>query len=73
MLDSLWTVDVGRQLLAQRVTSPTWQAEDVAEHQAIADAVADGDAKRAGELMHKHVADTYSHWADEAAADDNHS
>jgi DNA-binding GntR family transcriptional regulator len=70
MLDSLWSVDVGRQLLARRVTSPTWQAEDVAEHEAIADAVAAGDVDLAGDLMHKHIADTYSHWSEEAAVDE---
>jgi DNA-binding GntR family transcriptional regulator len=71
MLDSLWTVDVGRQLLARRVTSSTWQAEDVAEHEAIAEAVADGDADRAAELMHSHIAEAYSHWSEEAAADES--
>lgn len=68
MLDSLWTVDVGRQLLARRVTSSTWQSEDVSEHEAIAEAVAAGDGDLAAELMHKHVADAYSHWSEEAAA-----
>ena len=66
VLDSLWTVDVGRQLLARRVTSDTWQADDVAEHEAIAEAVAVGDGDRAAELMHKHLADAFSHWSEEA-------
>jgi GntR family transcriptional repressor for pyruvate dehydrogenase complex len=67
VLDSLWTVDVGRQLLARRVESPTWQAEDVAEHEAIATAVAERNADRAAELMHQHVAEARSHWAQQAA------
>jgi DNA-binding GntR family transcriptional regulator len=69
ILESLWTVDIGRQLLARRVTSPDWQPEDVAEHEAVAEAIADGDGDRAAELMHRHVADAYSHWSDEAAAE----
>jgi DNA-binding GntR family transcriptional regulator len=67
MLESLWTVDVGRQLLARRVTSPGWQSEDVAEHEAIADAVEAGDGDAASEVMRKHVAEAYSHWSEEAA------
>jgi len=68
ILESLWSVDVGRQLLARRVTSPTWQTEDVTEHEAIAEAVAAGDGDRAAELMHRHIAEAYSHWAEEEAA-----
>jgi DNA-binding GntR family transcriptional regulator len=67
MLESLWTVDVGRQLLARRVSSPGWQPEDVAEHEAIAAAVADGDGERAADLMRSHIADAYAHWHEEAA------
>ncbi len=67
MLDSLWTVDVGRQLLARRVSSPEWQAEDVSEHEAIAEAVAAGDGDLAAEQMHRHVGEAYSHWSEEAA------
>jgi len=67
MLESLWTVDVGRQLLARRVTSPDWQSEDVSAHEEIADAVAGGDGDLAADLMHKHVAEAYSHWSEEAA------
>jgi len=66
-LESLWTVDVGRQLLARRVTSPDWQPEDVAEHEAIAEAIAAGDPDTAAELMHQHVAEAYAHWSEEAA------
>jgi DNA-binding GntR family transcriptional regulator len=66
-LESLWTVDVGRQLLARRVTSPEWQSEDVADHEAIAEAVAAGDAEKAAAVMRKHVGEAYSHWSEEAA------
>jgi DNA-binding GntR family transcriptional regulator len=69
MLDSLWTVDIGRQLLARRGTSPDWQPEDVAEHEAIAEAIADGDGDRAAELMRQHVEEAYAHWSGEAAAE----
>ncbi len=68
-LEGLWTVDVGRQLLARRGTSPDWQPEDVAEHQAIADAIADGDGERAAELARSHVEEAHAHWAQEAAAE----
>jgi DNA-binding GntR family transcriptional regulator len=67
MLDSLWTVDVGRQLLARRVTSPRWQSEDVGDHEEITEAVAAADGDRAAEVMHNHVASAYNHWAEEAA------
>jgi DNA-binding GntR family transcriptional regulator len=70
MLDSLWTVDVGRQLLAKRVTSPDWQSEDVAAHEGIARAVAAGEGDRAAELMYTHVHEAYEHWSEEAAASD---
>lgn len=69
MLESLWTIDVGRQLLARRGLSPTWQPEDVAEHQAVADAVAAREGDRASELMREHLAEAYAHWAAEAATD----
>jgi DNA-binding GntR family transcriptional regulator len=68
MLDSLWTVDVGRQLLAKRVTSPDWQSEDVSAHEDIARAVAAGDGDLAADLMHRHVHEAYEHWSEEAAA-----
>jgi DNA-binding GntR family transcriptional regulator len=68
-LESLWTVDVGRQLLARRGTSPDWQPEDVAEHEAIAEAIAEGDGDRAAELMHQHVEEAYAHWSGEAATE----
>jgi DNA-binding GntR family transcriptional regulator len=69
MLESLWTVDIGRQLLARRGTSPAWQPEDVAEHEAIAEAIAAGDGALADKLMHQHVQEAYAHWSREAAAE----
>jgi DNA-binding GntR family transcriptional regulator len=65
VLESLWSVDVGRQLLARRGTSPDWQPEDVAEHEAIAEAIADGDGERAAQLMRDHVLEAYRHWSAE--------
>ena len=67
MLDILWTVDIGRQLLARRVTTPDWQTEDAHDHAAIADAVAGRDGETAARIMHDHLASAYSHWAEEAA------
>jgi DNA-binding GntR family transcriptional regulator len=67
-MDSLWNVDVGRQLLGRRVTSPTWKEEDVAEHEAIVAAVAAGDAKRAEEHMRQHISAAQSHWSKQATA-----
>jgi DNA-binding GntR family transcriptional regulator len=69
VLDSLWTVDVGRQLLARRVESPTWQSQDAAEHEAIAAAVAGRDSERAAELMRQHVASAYAHWSEKRSAE----
>ena len=69
VLHSLWTVDIGRQLLARRVEAPTWQAEDVAEHAAIAAAIAEGNGELAAELMRRHVADAWHHWSQRAAAE----
>jgi DNA-binding GntR family transcriptional regulator len=68
-LESLWMVDIGRELLARRGTSPDWQPEDVAQHEAIADAIAAGDADRAAELMYEHVEEAYAHWSAESAAE----
>ncbi|HET8759120.1 MAG TPA: GntR family transcriptional regulator [Solirubrobacteraceae bacterium] len=68
-LEALWTVDIGRQLLARRGTSPDWQPEDVAEHEAIAEAIAAGDGALAEKLMREHVQEAYAHWSREAAAE----
>lgn len=65
--DVLWTPDVGRQLLGRRLESPTWQAEDVSEHEAIADAVEKGEAELAARLMYEHVESAYAHWMAELA------
>jgi DNA-binding GntR family transcriptional regulator len=63
-LESLWTVDVGRQLLAQRVASPGWQSEDADEHRAIAAAIERGEGDLAAELMTKHLDAAHAYWAD---------
>jgi DNA-binding GntR family transcriptional regulator len=68
-LEALWTVDIGRQLLARRGTSPDWQPEDVAEHEAIAEAIAAGNGPLAEKLMSQHVEEAYAHWSREAAAE----
>lgn len=61
-LDALWAPDVGRQLLARRLESATWQSQDVAEHAAIAAAVRNGDGERAAQLMFEHINAAYRHW-----------
>jgi DNA-binding GntR family transcriptional regulator len=66
VMASLWSVDIGRQLLARRSVSPTWKSDDVAEHEAIAEAVAAGDSDAAAELMRQHVAAAHAHWSEEA-------
>ena len=62
-LESLWTVDIGRQLLAQRGAEPGWQAEDATDHRAITEAVDAGDGDRAAELMTEHVGGAQAFWA----------
>jgi len=69
ILESLWTIEVGRQLLARRVVSPSWQTEDVTEHESISEAVAEGDSDVASERMRQHVAEAYSHWSKEETID----
>lgn len=70
LLESLWSPDIGRQLLAMRSAKPGWQEEDAAEHREILEAVAAGDPDLAAVLMERHVGATYEHWASpiEAAA-----
>lgn len=63
LLESLWIADVGRRLLAERRRAPTWQADDVAEHRAIAEALADGDSETAARLMRTHVESAVRHWS----------
>jgi DNA-binding GntR family transcriptional regulator len=65
--EALWTPDIGRQLLARRLQSPTWQAEDVSEHEQIADAVERGDGERAAHLMYEHLHAAHAHWLAELA------
>jgi DNA-binding GntR family transcriptional regulator len=62
LLESLWTVDIGRHLLERRGTSPTWQAEDVAEHREIIAAIRAGDGEHAAELMARHVGNALHFW-----------
>ena len=69
VLESLWSVDIGRRLLARRSATPGWQANDAAEHRGILRAVADGDADRAAALMEQHLGATYHHWAEQAHAE----
>ena len=54
VLESLWIVEV-RGLLARRRAAPTWQEADVAEHQAILEAVVEADGPRAEALTRAHV------------------
>jgi len=69
VLEGLWSLDIGRQLLARRSTKPGWQEEDAKEHEEILAAVLARQADRAGELMDRHIALTQEHWSKEANAD----
>lgn len=70
VLESLWSLDVGRHLLARRSATPGWQDEDANEHKAILEAVAAREPDRAAELMGRHIAATQHHWSKEATAED---
>jgi DNA-binding GntR family transcriptional regulator len=69
VLEGLWSLDIGRQLLARRSTKPGWQEEDANEHEEILSAVLARQADRAGQLMDRHIALTQEHWSKEANAD----
>jgi DNA-binding GntR family transcriptional regulator len=62
VLDSLWLVEIGRRLLSRRAATPEWQAADVDEHRAIADAVEERRADDAARLMDTHVRAALQHW-----------
>ena len=65
VLESLWLVEVGRRLLSRRSAVSDWQSEDIEEHRAIADAVAEGRAEDAELLMAAHVRSALRHWEPE--------
>lgn len=69
VLEGLWSLDIGRQLLARRSTKPGWPEEDANEHKEILAAVVAREPARAGELMDRHIALTQEHWSREANAD----
>ena len=69
VLEGLWSLDIGRQLLARRGTNPGWQEEDANEHKEILAAVVARDGARAEELMDRHIALTQEHWSKEASTD----
>jgi DNA-binding GntR family transcriptional regulator len=62
LLDGLWSLDIGRQLLAQRIIVPGWQEADAAEHRSILEAVAARDGDGAARRMERHVAAMIEHW-----------
>ena len=70
VLEGLWSLDIGRQLLARRSVDPGWQEDDANEHRAILVAVAAREADRAADLMDRHIALTQQHWSKEANAED---
>ena len=70
VLEGLWSLDIGRQLLARRSVDPGWQKDDANEHRAILIAVAAREADRAADLMDRHIALTQQHWSKEANVDD---
>jgi DNA-binding GntR family transcriptional regulator len=66
LLDSLWIADIGRRLLAQRSRAAKWQDSDVEEHRQILEALEEGDAGRAAQLMSAHVESAVRHWSPRA-------
>jgi DNA-binding GntR family transcriptional regulator len=64
VLEAMWIVEIGRRLLAARATSADWRESDVAEHRAIAAAVAERDGERAARLMVEHIGEALQHWED---------
>lgn len=63
ILESLWIADVGRRLLAQRVSAPAWQENDAEEHRLLVEALEARDGARAAALMRRHVEDAFRHWS----------
>jgi DNA-binding GntR family transcriptional regulator len=63
IFDSLWIADVGRRLLANRLSEPGWQDDDVREHEGILAAVAAGDGDLAEQRMRAHVESAWRHWS----------
>jgi DNA-binding GntR family transcriptional regulator len=63
-LESLWIVEVGRRLLSRRSATQDWVPPDIADHRAIALAVAHRDAERAAALMAAHIDSALRHWRD---------
>lgn len=68
VFESLWSLDLGRRLLARRMSKPGWQQADAEEHKAILAAVASGDAGLASVLMERHLGATQEHWTKEAGS-----
>ena len=70
VLEGLWSLDIGRQLLAQRSAVPGWREADAAEHRSILEAVAARDAGQAADRMRRHVSATIEHWSARAREED---
>jgi DNA-binding GntR family transcriptional regulator len=68
VLESLWIVEVGRGLLARRRAAPSWQDADVAEHEAILEAVLASDPDLADALTRAHVEGALRYWTPDSAA-----
>lgn len=62
VLESLWLVEVGRRLLSRRWVVSEWPAEDIEDHRAIMDAVADQRVEEAERLVAEHVSSAVDHW-----------
>jgi len=62
VLESLWLVEVGRRLLARRWAVSDWPAEDIEDHRAIMEAVADQRVEEAERLVAEHVSGAVNHW-----------
>jgi DNA-binding GntR family transcriptional regulator len=69
IFDTLWIADVGRRLLAARISEDSWRAHDADEHEGILAAVTRGDADAAERLMREHVLSAWRHWSGQAHRD----
>lgn len=62
VVGDLWIPDVGRWALSVRRESRRFQRADAAEHEQIAEAVANGDGARARQLMEQHLRNALVWW-----------
>ena len=62
MLESLWTIDIGRHLLAVAARTRPGRRRTPRSTARSPQAVEAGDGDRAAELMARHLASTHEYW-----------